>query len=130
MQKNVSLEEFEQEARSFLDAHASRRPESRTLVWGEGTDSVSLFDERTPERERNELAQAREWRATTFDAGFGWITGPAAYGGRQLPNAYDRLWSSLESQYQVPHQADAEEGLVRHLVLRLQGRPQPVVRVR
>ncbi len=105
MQDNVSLEEFEQEARSFLDAHASRRPESRTLVWGEGTDSVSLFDERTPERERNELAQAREWRATTFDAGFGWITGPAAYGGRQLPNAYDRLWSSLESQYQVPHQA-------------------------
>ena len=105
MQENVSLEEFEQEARSFLDAHASRRPESRTLVWGEGTDSVSLFDERTPERERNELAQAREWRATTFDAGFGWITGPAAYGGRQLPNAYDRLWSSLESQYQVPHQA-------------------------
>ena len=105
MQENVSLEEFEQEARTFLDAHASRRPESRTLVWGEGTDSVSLFDERTPERERNELAQAREWRATTFDAGFGWITGPAAYGGRQLPNAYDRLWSSLESQYEVPHQA-------------------------
>ncbi|HET9559320.1 MAG TPA: acyl-CoA dehydrogenase family protein [Actinomycetota bacterium] len=105
IQENVSLEEFEQEARSFLDAHASRRPESRTLVWGEGTDSVSLFDERTPERERNELAQAREWRATTFDAGFGWITGPAAYGGRQLPNAYDRLWSSLEPQYQVPHQA-------------------------
>ena len=105
MQENVSLEEFEQEARSFLDAHASRRPESRTLVWGEGTDSVSLFDERTPERERNELAQAREWRATAFDAGFGWITGPAAYGGRQLPNAYDRLWSSLESQYEVPHQA-------------------------
>ena len=49
IQENVSLEEFEQEARSFLDAHASRRPESRTLVWGEGTDSVSLFDERTPE---------------------------------------------------------------------------------
>ena len=83
MQENVSLEEFEQEARSFLDAHASRRPESRTLVWGEGTDSVSLFDERTPERERNELAQAREWRATTFDAGFGWITGPRRYGGRR-----------------------------------------------
>ena len=80
-----SLEAFEQEARAFLDGHASRREEERAFVWGEGSDKVAIFEEKARDREREELAKAQEWRATKFDAGFGWITGPEAYGGRELP---------------------------------------------
>ena len=74
-------------------------------MWGEGSDKVSLFDEKAREREREELARNQEWRAAKFDAGFGWISGPTQFGGRELPNPYERLWSSLESQYEVPNQS-------------------------
>ena len=45
------------------------------------------------------------WRQKKFDAGFGWITGPEAYGGRQLPPAYDRLYNQLEATFRVPDQS-------------------------
>ncbi len=81
---DVSLEVFEKEARAFLDEHATRREEEQAFVWGEGSDRVALFDEKTLERELQDLAEAQRWRATKFDAGFGWITGPTQYGGRGL----------------------------------------------
>src|ERR1700733_3087408 len=76
--------EFESEVRKFLDSHASRRT-VETFVWGEGSDTVGLFPERTPEEEKANLEVARAWAQTAFDAGLGWITGPPAYGGRGLP---------------------------------------------
>ena len=83
------LEAFEAAARSFLDAHADRRPEE-TYVWGQGSDDVSLFPERTPAQQVADLAASRVWAQTVFDAGFGWITGPTRYGGRGLPGEYQR----------------------------------------
>ena len=44
---------------------------------GQGSDRVGLVPESTPEQDRPELAAAREWARQVFDAGFGWITGPA-----------------------------------------------------
>ena len=101
----VSLDVFEKEARSFLDDHATRHEEKETFIWGEGSDKVALFDEKTRQRELQDLAKGQEWRATKFDAGFGWISGPARYGGRELTNAHERVWSSLEAQYDVPDQS-------------------------
>jgi acyl-CoA dehydrogenase len=100
----VTLEQFEDEARSFLEGNAKRKEEEQAFKWGEGSDKVALFDERGRDREREELAKAQEWRATKFDAGFGWIGGPSAYGGRELPNAYERRWNQLEGDYDVPNQ--------------------------
>ncbi|HEY8092330.1 MAG TPA: acyl-CoA dehydrogenase family protein, partial [Acidimicrobiales bacterium] len=68
------------------------------------SDRVALFDEKTLESELQDLAEAQRWRATKFDAGLGWITGPTQYGGRGLTNAHERLWSSLEGRYDVPNQ--------------------------
>ncbi|MBK9179104.1 MAG: acyl-CoA dehydrogenase family protein [Acidimicrobiales bacterium] len=101
---DITLEEFEKEARAFLDANAPLREEEKRFVWGEGSDRVALFDEKARDAERVELQRAQAWRATKFDAGFGWVGGPAQYGGRELPAAYDRLWQSLESRYQTPNQ--------------------------
>jgi alkylation response protein AidB-like acyl-CoA dehydrogenase len=102
---DISLETFEKEAADFLDTHASLKEEEKAFVWGEGSDKVALFDEKTREREVQELKKAQGWRATKYDAGFGWITGPKAYGGRELPNAYERAFASLEGRYQVPNQS-------------------------
>ncbi len=101
---DITLEDFEQQARAFLDANAPLREEEKRFVWGEGSDKVALFDEKARDAELVELQRAQAWRATKFDAGFGWIGGPARYGGRELPVAYDRLWQSLEARYQTPNQ--------------------------
>jgi acyl-CoA dehydrogenase len=100
-----SLEVFEQEARAFLDAHASRKEEERAFVWGEGSDKVSMFEERDRESELAQLKAAQAFRAQKYDAGFGWITGPSEFGGRELSHAHQRLWDRLEGEYDVPNQA-------------------------
>ena len=101
----TTLEAFGVEARAFLDANAPRRESEQRFVWGEGSDAVAIFEEKTREQERTDLAAAQVWRAARYDAGFGWITGPTAYGGRELPVAFQRLWDQLESQHQVPVQS-------------------------
>ncbi len=94
-------EQFETDARAFLDANAERRPEE-TFVWGQGSENVSLFPERSPEQQQADLAASRAWAQQVFDAGFGWITGPVEYGGRGLSADHQRTWGRVASDYQTP----------------------------
>ena len=98
----ITIEQFEKEALAFLEANAERRPAEKAFVWGEGSDNFYREKDRDEEAKNAELAKA--WRQKKFDAGFGWISGPAQYGGRELPPAYDRLYSQLEAQFRVPDQ--------------------------
>ncbi|HXW38566.1 MAG TPA: acyl-CoA dehydrogenase family protein [Acidimicrobiales bacterium] len=93
--------EFESEVRAFLDDHAPRRVVER-FVWGEGSDEVGLFTERTPEEERADLESARRWANAAFDAGLGWITGPPEYGGRGLPRRFQRIYDTAATDYRIP----------------------------
>jgi alkylation response protein AidB-like acyl-CoA dehydrogenase len=102
LQRMITKDEFRAEAAAFLEANAKRRVEV-TEVWGQGSDEVAILPERTPEEDAAILAAAKEWRAKVYDAGFGWITGPEAYGGRGLPREYERIWLSLENDYDVPN---------------------------
>ncbi len=108
------LEEFRDEVTAFLDANAERKPETRAdqrFVWGEGEDDVAVLEEKPREVEVAELAEAKVWKAKRYDAGFGWITGPTQYGGRELPVAYDRAYASLEGNYLIPGQSSFGIGL-------------------
>jgi acyl-CoA dehydrogenase len=98
----VTHEEFTAEVTAFLDANAERRGEEKAFVWGEGPDSVALFDETSRDAEQAQLREAQAWRAKRFEAGLGYITGPAEYGGRELPSSYERTYGSLESRYDTP----------------------------
>jgi acyl-CoA dehydrogenase len=106
----ISEDEFRAEAVAFLEANAKPRGDQKQ-VWGQGSDKVGLFAEKTPEQEQAEVAEAKAWRSRVFDAGFAWITGPAAYGGRELPASYERLWQSLEARYDTPSGAPFGIGL-------------------
>jgi alkylation response protein AidB-like acyl-CoA dehydrogenase len=99
----VTEEAFRDEVLAFLDANAKPRGEEK-FVWGEGSDRVALFDEKSRDAELEQLEQAKAWRAKRYDAGLGWISGPPELGGRGLPASYDRLYSALESRYEVPPQ--------------------------
>jgi alkylation response protein AidB-like acyl-CoA dehydrogenase len=110
MAETVSEEQFEKEALAFLQANAKLRVEEKK-EWGEGSDSVSLFAERSHLEEQAEVEAAKAWRKKIFDAGFGWITGPRAYGGRELPASYQRLYQSLEAAYDTASQTPFGIGL-------------------
>jgi len=97
----ITPEQLEVDARAFLDANAERRPEE-TFVWGQGSENVSLFPERTPAQQAADLAASRAWANQVFDAGFGWITGPVAYGGRGLSADHQRAWNRVATEYQTP----------------------------
>lgn len=103
MATQISLEDFQGDALSFLGANAKPRSDE-SFHWGVGSDRVSLFPEKTPEEDRKELAEAQAWAAKVFDAGFGWITGPERYGGRALGREYDRRWRSIQARYETPPQ--------------------------
>ena len=107
MADQPTIDQFEKECLTFLDANATRKRDQgeHKFVWGEGDDDVAMFEEVDRAKELAELAEAKAWRAKRFDAGLGYITGAAAYGGRELPGTYDRLYGSLEGQYDVPGQA-------------------------
>jgi acyl-CoA dehydrogenase len=101
---DISLEDFRAEATAFLDAHAERRVEhdKADFVWGEGSDDVALFEQIDREVEAKLLDKAKAWRATRYDNGFGYLTGPVEYGGRNLPGAYERAYGALEANYVTP----------------------------
>jgi alkylation response protein AidB-like acyl-CoA dehydrogenase len=99
----ISEAEFRAEAKAFLDAHAEPRVEEK-FEWGKGSDRVGILEEKTPEQEAEEIRAAKTWKATEYDAGFGWITGPEEYGGRALPAPYERAYREVAAGYAVQAQ--------------------------
>ena len=101
MPQDVDLETFAGEVRSFLDANAQRRAIGGAFEWGVGSDYVGFFGD--PEAdEQADLVAARSWQRTRYDNGFGWITGPARYGGRDLSSLHDLAYDLIEAEYDVP----------------------------
>ena len=98
----VSVEAFTQQAREFLERNAERKEAAKAFVWGEGSDNVAMFEERSREAEMEVLRKAKEWQATRFDNGFGWITGPTQYGGAGLTPAHERAYNGVERDYRTP----------------------------
>lgn len=100
----TTIEVFADEARAFLDESATPRNVDRKFVWGEGSDNISMFEELDRDVERQMLAEAQEFRRRRFDAGFGWITGPAEYGGRGLDKSFQAAYDAIEAGYEIPNQ--------------------------
>ena len=97
----MSVEDFASKARVFLEANAERKEVKKKFTWGEGTDNVSMFEERSRDSEMEVLRKAKEWQAKRFDNGFGWITGPTEYGGAGLSNAHERAYNQVEREYRT-----------------------------
>jgi len=102
-----TLDEFLSAAREWLIANVPSRPPRGRLVWGKGTDKVSLFRDSSPEQERAQLDEVLAWQRTKFDAGYGAISYPVEYGGAGLPRSYDSAFRRLERGFAIPPVADA-----------------------
>ncbi|HRB04234.1 MAG TPA: acyl-CoA dehydrogenase family protein, partial [Ilumatobacteraceae bacterium] len=107
----ITVEEFEASARTFLEANAPRKESDKKFVWGEGPDMVAVFEEKDRDTELADVATSCDWRRKKFDAGFGWITGPTEYGGAGLTSAHERAYQRLEGQFEVASQSPFVIGL-------------------
>lgn len=96
----INLDDFRKEAEEFLRGHVNPRQKADRsgATFGTGDDRVSLFRGATTA----EAEEARQWRRTVFDAGFGWISGPEELGGRGLPKRYEKLYDSVERGFDTP----------------------------
>jgi alkylation response protein AidB-like acyl-CoA dehydrogenase len=110
MSDTISIASFRNEATQFLEAHCERRLEE-TLEWGKGSDRVAMFEERTKDEEAAIVSRAQTWRNTLFDAGFGWIAGPTAYGGRGLTAEHQRAYNDVASEFRTPDESPFIIGL-------------------
>jgi acyl-CoA dehydrogenase len=106
----ISEDDFRAEALAFLETNAKRR-QAEVTGWGKGSDKVGVLEEKSPEEERREVEEAKAWRQQKFDAGFGWITGPSQYGGRELTSAYERIYQAVEAGFDTPSQSPFGIGL-------------------
>jgi len=98
-----TLDEFIAEATAFLDANATLKGAEKKFVWGEGSDKVSMVEEKDRAEELLDVEAACDFRRKRFDAGLGWISGPKEFGGRELPASYERAYNQLEAKYQTPN---------------------------
>lgn len=112
----ATLEDFAERARAFLDAHLDRLPPETELQWGVGSDDLALTG---PPETPDGLRSACEWRATLYDNGFGWITGPTAYGGGGLAPEYEDVFHEVLADYDEPDQSvfQVARGMVAPAVL-------------
>jgi acyl-CoA dehydrogenase len=100
---SIEMDDFVAEVRAFLEAHAPRRPATDAdLEWGAGIDRISYFSNDPPDVDRANVDAARAWQRRRSEAGLGWITGPAEYGGRALTTVHDLVYDGIEAEYDVP----------------------------
>jgi alkylation response protein AidB-like acyl-CoA dehydrogenase len=102
--QDLDLDAFADDARAFLDAHSTRRGEDDDFQWGVGSDHVGFFGELKAD-EAAGVAAARAWQKVRHENGFGWITGPARFGGRELTSLHVLTYDLVESEYDVPNTA-------------------------
>ena len=106
-----AIEAFRDRAKAFLDANAERKRERAAFEWGVGSDDVSLVEDKTPEQEAADVAAAKAWAATRFEAGFGFIDGPVELGGAGLSTGHKAAYRALEAGYALPDQSIFTIGL-------------------
>jgi alkylation response protein AidB-like acyl-CoA dehydrogenase len=108
---DITLDQFRVDATTFLDANCKKREAQQARKWGEGSDKVAVFEEKSAEAEKRDVEVSKAFRQKMFDAGFGWITGPTQYGGSGLPGAYQRAYDEVASNYATPNMGPFTIGL-------------------
>lgn len=94
---------FAEEARTWLSTVAAPRT---SRGWGEGPDSVAVFENWSPEEERARTDEISAYEKAKFDAGWGALTWPATYGGRDLPLSYELAFRAVEDEFDVPKRTE------------------------
>ncbi|CDO30852.1 acyl-CoA dehydrogenase family protein [Mycolicibacterium porcinum] len=96
-------DEFDAEVRRWIAGQGYQPRPTATLasIWGEGSDDVSVFDDVSDAELAERLAAVAAWQRAKFDAGYVGFADPQS-GSTQLPQRYQRRFSELEAEYDLP----------------------------
>jgi alkylation response protein AidB-like acyl-CoA dehydrogenase len=95
------LAEFRDEAARWLTGHA--QPIATGVGrWGDGSDGVAVFHDLLVEDERELIGRLAAWERTKYEAGYGVLTWPAEYGGRELDPVYDDIFGEEQERFETP----------------------------
>ncbi|WP_040795986.1 acyl-CoA dehydrogenase family protein [Nocardia higoensis] len=97
------LATFTAQARAWLAEQAEPRT---AAAWGEGSDSVAVFENWTAEQERAHTDAIRAYEQNKFDSGWGALDWPEEYGGRDLPMSYVLAFRRAEEEFAVPRRTE------------------------
>ena len=97
----TDIEAYAEAARKWLAGRWQPAPAELT-GWGEGSDDLSVFHSLTFEEEKALLRRAMAWQQEKFDAGYGAISWPAAFGGAGLDSDHERAFRRVEATFDVP----------------------------
>src|SRR5690349_7009483 len=100
---DLSLDEFGAAARAWLSTMA---PPRSAQQWSVGPDSVAVFENWTPDEERVETDRIRAYEQAKYDAGWGALTWPENYGGRNLPMSFALAFRAEEEAFDVPRRTE------------------------
>lgn len=97
------LATFTAEARTWLRTVASPTTDTG---WGEGSDSVAVFENWTTAEERAHTDAVAAYEKAKFDAGWGALTWPETFGGQNLPVAHELAFRAVEEEFDVPRRTE------------------------
>jgi alkylation response protein AidB-like acyl-CoA dehydrogenase len=123
----ISVDDYAAGARTWLTSNAEGRPPATELVWGEGSDDVSVFHDLTTEAEREHIDRHRAWQQRKSDAGYGSIDWPEEFGGAGLTPAHAAAFRRVESEFDTPPSHEAigiTMGLIAPTIPHLAPRPK------
>jgi len=101
----IKPEDFRVEASAWLETVAERRADE-DAAWGQGSDSVAVFENWTTDEEREHTDQIRTWERLRYDSGWGMLAIPVEMGGRGLPGVYEHLYKMEEEAFVVPRRTE------------------------
>ncbi len=91
-------QDFRLEARAFLDAHATLKPDHPVHF-------LATADGRDADAGRSHVAAARTWQTLLADEGWAGLSWPAEWGGRGLSSNHERIFAEEAARYDVPRGA-------------------------
>ena len=106
---DITLEQFEAEATAFLDSNASLKAEEKKFVWGEGSDKVTLFDEKARTKSSRSSRRHRPGARRSSTPGSAGSPARRPTAAASCPSPTTERGPRLEDKYAVPNQ-----GFVRH----------------
>lgn len=101
MSRHPDLDQWSSVALAWLAGEVPPRDEAG-FTWGEGDDGAAVFHNLSHQAEAELIARSAAWQRRKYDAGYGALTLAEEHGGAGLPGEYERMFSRLEADFQVP----------------------------
>jgi alkylation response protein AidB-like acyl-CoA dehydrogenase len=100
----IDIDTFVARARDWLEANAKpvESPAARGARWGAGRDDVPVFYDLEDDEEAALLQAIMAWQRQKFDAGYGALTWPTAFGGAGLTADYALAFGAEEARFETP----------------------------